>query len=444
MLVFDISTLARRSDRRPTGIERTILEIAIVLCRYAHVAFCEYLEAGRYHEVPRDDVISLSDKIRGGCDSTSSSLKSHRTGASQRVAAVLDRRVLGKVPVIRPHIRRSGSHVLRAAREISHLPQAIRADLRIHRVKENAPGESCFSDSWGSSTTYCSVGMDWLHNDLAHLASAKRACGFRVALMVHDLLPEVTPQYSGVDLRAYFVGVHQVADVVVVNSDATESDLRWFADAHGLTVPPVVKLPMGSALRDLPQTEPTLPNGDSIPTRYVLCVGTITIRKNHQLLFDVWEQLLREQGPENTPPLLVVGTKGWLSEETMSRLTRTPTFAGVVHHITDATDEQIAWLYQHATFTVYPSHYEGWGLPVSESHDFGKVCLTTDRSSLPEAGEGLAVLLDPDDRTSWRDHIWNYWTNTEHREQHEQQINTNHHHITATDAANTIHQLAAR
>lgn len=299
----------------------------------------------------------------------------------------------------------------------------------------------CFSESWDHGTTYCSIGMDWIHNDLDHLSARQRVMGFRVALMVHDLLPEVTPEFSGLDMTAHFARIVRLADVVVVNSDATERDLRNFAGSHGLDVPAVVKLPMGSALRDLDPIAPTLTNGSPLPDNYILCVGTITIRKNHQLLFDVWEQLITEHGPDNTPPLIIAGTKGWLSDETMSRLTRTPAFAGIVHHIAHATDENIAWLYQHCTFTVYPSHYEGWGLPVSESHDFGKVCLTTNTSSLPEAGEGLAELLDPHDRTLWRERVWNYWTNTEHRHTREQAIRDDHHHITAQDAANTILNL---
>lgn len=446
-LVFDISTLARRADRRPTGIERTILEIAVVLCERSDVAFCELVSSEhRYREVNRDTVVSLSKRIRGSHEvpTSKTSQRMSRGATARRLVSALDGRVLRKVPLARPHLRRAGSHALRAAREVARLPQAVGTDLRDRRRGVKTVSEACFSDMWTQSTTYCSVGMDWLHNDLGHLEQAKSVHRFRVALMVHDLLPEVAPQYSGVDSREYFLCVHRVANVVVVNSDATEADLRWFAEAHGLTVPPVVQLPMGSALLELDRIKPTLPNGDPIPERYVLCVGTVTIRKNHQLLFDVWEELITEHGPDNTPPLIVAGAKGWLSDETMSRLTRTPAFAGIVHHIANATDENIAWLYANCTFTVYPSLYEGWGLPVSESHDFGKVCLTTTTSSLPEAGEGLAELLDPHDRSAWREHIWTYWTNDEYRTNRERHINTHHHHTTATESANTIHQVALR
>ena len=279
--------------------------------------------------------------------------------------------------------------------------------------------------------------MDWLHNDLDFIAERKSAMGFRVALMVHDLLPHVAPQFSGVDLNSYFLGVLDVADIAIVNSDATCCDLQVFAKENSRSMPEVCKLPMGSILVDMTGDRPTS-LAPGIEGDYVLCVGTITLRKNHHLLFDVWERLIAGADLDDVPTLVVAGAQGWLSDETMSRLTRTPSFTGVVLHISDATDENIAWLYEHCAFTVYPSFYEGWGLPVSESHDFGRVCLTTDRSSLPEAAEGLAELLDPYDRGLWHDRILHYSNNRDARAAQEHNIRQGHIRVTARDSANAI------
>lgn len=142
--------------------------------------------------------------------------------------------------------------------------------------------------------------------------------------------------------------------------------------------------------------------------------------------------------------MVVAGARGWLSEETMSRLLRTPVFAGVVHHVADASDREIAWLYENCAFTVYPSLYEGWGLPVSESHDFGKVCVTSDRSSLPEAGEGVALLLDPHDRGSWVEQVLRLWEDVEHRVAREGLVRAGHRRVTAQETADTIAHLARR
>ena len=69
-----------------------------------------------------------------------------------------------------------------------------------------------------------------------------------------------------------------------------------------------------------------------------------------------------------------------------------------LNHVTDA---ELAWLYQHCAFTVFPSLYEGWGLPVVESLAWGRFCLTSNAASLPEAGGEWAEYLDPWDLPAW-------------------------------------------
>ncbi len=69
-----------------------------------------------------------------------------------------------------------------------------------------------------------------------------------------------------------------------------------------------------------------------------------------------------------------------------------------MNHVSDA---ELNWLYDHCKFTLYPSLYEGWGLPIVESFNHGKACIASNTSSMPEAGQGLAVHLDPMDFSAW-------------------------------------------
>ena len=441
-LVFDVSSLVRRADRRPTGIERVMLEIALCLADIEEgMMFCSYnTDLARFEYVPSARVVELSAQMRGSIESTDapSNPSNVRTAVRQQMEVGI-RRVARRIPTAGPIVKRIVRHLRDAAIETGRVIRLAGRDVW-SRHRRNVPRPDCVSQDWNAVTTYCTIDSAFSAHNLVYLAERRAERGFRIALMVHDLIPVVTPQFFSWSLDHLYLDAVRVADVVVVNSDSTERDLRLFAGAHELPVPELVKLPMGSALRDLTPVKPAaLTDGSDVPdSRFILCVGTVTIRKNHQLLFDVWEQLIANHGSDDTPPLVVVGTRGWLSDETMSRLHRTPAFRGIVHHISDATDENIAWLYEHCTFTVYPSHYEGWGLPVSESHDFGKVCLTSDRSSLPEAGEGLAELLDPYDRSQWTEHILRYWNDTQHRINREQRIQQHHQRITAHHAADTI------
>lgn len=89
----------------------------------------------------------------------------------------------------------------------------------------------------------------------------------------------------------------------------------------------------------------------------------------------------------------------------MQQIANTDYLNGKLVLIADPTDAEISALYQGCLFTLFPSYAEGWGLPVSESLAFGKPCLCADRTSLPEAGMGLARLFDPDDLNDLVTHV---------------------------------------
>jgi glycosyltransferase involved in cell wall biosynthesis len=61
------------------------------------------------------------------------------------------------------------------------------------------------------------------------------------------------------------------------------------------------------------------------------------------------------------------------------------------------SDAQLDWLYTHCMFTVYPSVYEGWGLPVAESLAYGKLCISSNTSSMPEIAGDLIEYFSPYD-----------------------------------------------
>ena len=77
----------------------------------------------------------------------------------------------------------------------------------------------------------------------------------------------------------------------------------------------------------------------------------------------------------------------------------------ILHSINDVT---LKWLYHNCLFTVYPSLYEGWGLPVAESLSLGKFCIASSAGSLPEIAPGIIDLIDPQDFISWCERIERY------------------------------------
>jgi glycosyltransferase involved in cell wall biosynthesis len=130
------------------------------------------------------------------------------------------------------------------------------------------------------------------------------------------------------------------------------------------------------------------------PGSYVLFVSTIEARKNHALMFQVWRRLAESLPPDQLPTLVFAGRIGWLVADLMLQIANTNYCDGKLLVIEDPSDAVLMRLYQGCLFTVLPSLFEGWGLPVTESLAAGKPCVTSDNTALPEAGAGLTRMID--------------------------------------------------
>ncbi|MDT8349839.1 glycosyltransferase, partial [Roseomonas mucosa] len=91
------------------------------------------------------------------------------------------------------------------------------------------------------------------------------------------------------------------------------------------------------------------------------------------------------------------GRVGWLVADLMQQLENAEWLGGKIRLVRDPSDEELLALYRGCRFTLFPSLFEGWGLPVSESLALGRPCIASNRTSLPEAGGALARYFDPDD-----------------------------------------------
>lgn len=131
-----------------------------------------------------------------------------------------------------------------------------------------------------------------------------------------------------------------------------------------------------------------------LPPRYLLYLGTLEPRKNLVGLVEAYARL--RNGDAETPPLVLAGAKGWYYQPLFERINS----LGMQQHITFAgyvaREEQPLW-YAGAELFIYPSFYEGFGLPVAEALACGTPTITSNVSSLPEAGGSIATLVDPND-----------------------------------------------
>ena len=128
---------------------------------------------------------------------------------------------------------------------------------------------------------------------------------------------------------------------------------------------------------------------------YSLFVGTLDPRKNIDILLDVYERM--PHAVRQRMPLVVVGFEGWKSEKTIERL-RAGERAGWARYLGFADEANLPSLYAGARVFLYPSRYEGFGLPVLEAMACGVPVICSDAASLPEvAGTDGATLIAADD-----------------------------------------------
>ena len=246
------------------------------------------------------------------------------------------------------------------------------------------------------------LGASWGHpNFFLSLRRHRSTSGLRYIPFVHDFVPIVMPQYHvrqlTEDFVAWVIGAFPHADAYLVNSEATKRDLLRVAGMLGTPVAPadVAVVPLDADFRK-PGTAPRgpaspAPGGQAGLGPFVLMVATLEPRKGHLVALHAWQQLIRRRGRRSVPRLVCVGGKGWMNEAVHELLARDKVLAERVTLLSNLSDTALAELYQACQFTIYPSLYEGWGLPITESLCYGKPVIASDVSSLPEAGGAFAV-----------------------------------------------------
>jgi glycosyltransferase involved in cell wall biosynthesis len=242
-----------------------------------------------------------------------------------------------------------------------------------------------------------STGATWqFQTYYARIDRLKHSAGVIFAAFAHDMVPILFPEWSVKHTTdAFEIWAREVlprADILFTNSDATARDVASFARQNGLTIPKAIKLPMGMSFVTQKNLPPPLH-----PNKFVLFVSTIEPRKNHAAMLRLWRRLLQSLPAVMVPDLVFAGRIGWLARDVIGQAENADWLGGKLRLIEAPSDAELAALYRDCVFTVYPSFYEGWGLPVTESLCFGKPVAASNKGSIPEAGGEFCVYFDPDD-----------------------------------------------
>ncbi|MDE2000456.1 MAG: glycosyltransferase family 4 protein, partial [Burkholderiales bacterium] len=254
--------------------------------------------------------------------------------------------------------------------------------------------------------TYVSLGTGWNDPSGCLVAERHRSMGGRTVQMIHDLIPIVRPDlhmdWVCSNFQAWLDRVSQCTTLFLCVSQNTANDLSNYLSsrrrAANVAVTPLAHEFPGFqrgqiAAMPLNASEPVISLKDK---RFVICVGSIEQRKNGTRLIEAWTQAIKQQPEDGDVALIFCGKRSWGLTEFDKALESATQQGFDIRVIENTSDEELAWLYSHCSFTVYVSLYEGWGLPVGESLWFHKRCLASQTSSVPEVGGPWVIYCEPE------------------------------------------------
>jgi glycosyltransferase involved in cell wall biosynthesis len=295
-----------------------------------------------------------------------------------------------------------------AAKALPPVLPAMAANLRWRPPPIDPDAEDIDSDDMAGEAPFAPgdwlvcLGSTWSSPHYpSRVRRAKQRRRLKFALLVYDVIPLRRPEWCDLDLvrlfKAWLEQLLPLAERVFAISHATARDLESYAAEQGIPLnAPTRVIPIGSGFTDLHPEATQAPVPPPVEGDYVLVVSTIEARKNHILLFRAWRRLLEALPRDQVPVLVFAGRPGWLTGDLMQQLKNADYLDGKIQLVDAPSDAEVQALYRGCRFTLFPSLYEGWGLPVTESFMFGKPCLLSDRSSLPEAGGALGRYFDPE------------------------------------------------
>jgi glycosyltransferase involved in cell wall biosynthesis len=229
----------------------------------------------------------------------------------------------------------------------------------------------------------------WSPNNTGPLAVARQVC------TMHDIIPVEHPEWFNARFAAWYQWLlpkltHRAQHLIAV-SDFTKQRL---VERFGIKPEKITVVWNGVDAGFHPRTSLEIAEvrealGIQTP-RYLLSLGSLEPRKNLRRLLATWGRVKREL-PQDLS-LVVVGAKGSAKVFQDAAITEIPEG---VHFTGYARQEHLPALYSGALALVYPSLYEGFGLPPLEAMACGTPVITSNTTSLPEVTGGAALLIDP-------------------------------------------------
>ncbi len=235
--------------------------------------------------------------------------------------------------------------------------------------------------------------IELFHGTMAMLPLAVR---MPTVITIYDLVLEKFPETmywkNWLSLKTLMrVSARKASKIIAISENTKKDIMEYFRiDEEKIRV-----IYLGVNSQFSPQPDP---NGTDVLSKYnltdgyILSVGTLEPRKNFHRLINAYKMVA--SSGQKTPKLVIIGGHGWGNEE-LGKLVRESGLDERVMLAGYVQDDDLPILYRQATAFVYPSLYEGFGLPPLEAMACGTPVITSNLSSIPEVVGDAAILIDP-------------------------------------------------
>lgn len=216
---------------------------------------------------------------------------------------------------------------------------------------------------------------------------------YKKVVTIHDL---VDYESSIIDKKRAEIGIHRFEnmlfkarpDMIITVSDFTRNCLlSRFPQFESITK----TIYLG--IDHIASFEPAAIRRKPFPFPYIIFVGTIDKRKNLVKVIEAFEIAKETMGDLH---LVIVGKDGYCHEIVDEKI-KGSRYAPYIHRLGFVAEEELVDIYCHAEAFVFPSLYEGFGIPVLEAMSIGCPVITSDRGAMKEISGNAAILVDPDD-----------------------------------------------
>jgi glycosyltransferase involved in cell wall biosynthesis len=223
-----------------------------------------------------------------------------------------------------------------------------------------------------------------------------------VVATIHDIsfehIPRTFRRRSVAQFRLTIRRTARSAAHIIAPSEYSRMDLlqTYGLDPAKVSVTPLAAAPSFGPSNDETETQ-RLRQVYDVKADYILSVGSIQPRKNLNRLIDAYANLRRTRSQAKLPQLLLVGERGWLCADTLEAVEKHG-IDGDIRFTGYVPERDLRVLYANALCFVYPSYFEGFGLPPLEAMQCGAPVIAGNLTSLPEVIGDAGLLIDPFDQ----------------------------------------------